>query len=187
MRKKFIEVYDDIVPKFIQDSIEKTLLVNSEIPLFYVDNVATAVEERNFSPGFSNCFYLPKENKVEGFSPLFLEVLYRLGNAANVSIDYIYQARVFVQVPPQIPSPDDIHVDLDEEHYVCLYYINDTDGDTIIFDDDRKEIQRITPKKGRIVFFDGSLEHCSSKPSKTTRAVINVDFWGSKFGEEERF
>tara|TARA_R100001463_G_scaffold12998_2_gene34733 strand:+ start:9002 stop:9565 length:564 start_codon:yes stop_codon:yes gene_type:complete len=187
MRKKFIEVYDDLVPKFIQDSIETTLLVNSEVPLYYVDNVATAVEGRNYSPGFSNNFYNVADAKLTGFSPLFLEVLYRLGNAVNVSIDYIYQGRVFVQVPPQIPSPDDIHVDLDEPHYVCLYYINDTDGDTIIFDDDRKEIQRITPKKGRIVFFDGSLEHCSSKPSKTTRAVINVDFWGTKFGEEEKF
>ena len=69
-----------------------------------------------------------------------------------------------------------------EDHYVCLYYVNDSEGDTIIFDNNKKEIQRITPKKGRIVFFDGSLEHCSTRPSTRTRAVLNFNFTATKLG-----
>jgi hypothetical protein len=40
MRKKFIEVYDNILPKEISDAIEKLVLEQSLVPLFYTSNVA---------------------------------------------------------------------------------------------------------------------------------------------------
>jgi hypothetical protein len=68
------------------------------------------------------------------------------------------------------------HKDLDTEHYVFLYYVNDSDGDTIIFDDNNKIIDKIKPKKGRILLFDGNLLHSSSHPILSKkRIVINID------------
>jgi hypothetical protein len=68
-----------------------------------------------------------------------------------------------------------------EKHIVCLYYVNETDGDTLFYSRKRNgqdygEItQRVTPKKGRVVIFDGSIFHCSSPPTKTVRMNINFD------------
>ena len=62
-----------------------------------------------------------------------------------------------------------------------LYYVNDSIGDTVIFNEKNPisknltEMERISPKKGRAVFFDSSHLHCSTPP-KTNRYVINIVF-----------
>ena len=61
-----------------------------------------------------------------------------------------------------------------------LYYVNDTDGDTIFYNDNEEEIKRVSPKKGRVVFFDGSIMHSASTPTQTHRAIINFSFTGEK-------
>lgn len=82
------------------------------------------------------------------------------------------------------------HVDSSADHYVLIYYINDSDGPTYIFEetiedtafDDRHKVEKFTIKevihseKGRIVLFDGKYYHASSNPvSSSHRAVINID------------
>lgn len=67
------------------------------------------------------------------------------------------------------------HVDDTIEHIVLIYYANDVDGDTILFDKNNKIIKTITPKKGKVVLFDGSINHCPSWPSMNNRYVLNYN------------
>ena len=72
------------------------------------------------------------------------------------------------------------HVDFEGPHVVLLYYINDSDGDTIFYDRDGDgeftPVARETPAKGDLLVFDGSIYHSSSSPSKSKcRAVINFN------------
>ena len=76
------------------------------------------------------------------------------------------------------------HIDDYNEHWVMIYYINDTDGDTYIFNEtyDGTEKQLtinrcISPEKGKFVVFNGKYFHSSSSPKKSTiRSVININF-----------
>ena len=185
MRKKFIEVYDNILPKKISDTIENLVLEQSIIPLFYTPNITKGQKGENFYPAFGDTFYDPSKDIFKPYSHIFLEVVYRLGNALDMAIEGIMQSRIFVHLPSPNPGLDEKHIDTPDDHYVCLYYINDSEGDTIIFDDNGEEIQRVTPKKGRIVFFEGSMYHCSSRPETKTRAILNFNFQGYKFGKEK--
>ena len=178
--EKFIEIYDDILPKEIINLIEDLVLTNPQIPLYYTHNVS-GVNKTTFSPAFSIECYNPKNNIITPYSHLFLEIVYRLGQFTNTFIENVIQSRLFLHLPSPNPGLDDKHIDLDFPHWVCLYYINDSEGDTVLFNDKDEEIKRVTPKKGRIVFFDGSIKHCSSRPSSKTRAILNFDFLGRKF------
>jgi len=89
----------------------------------------------------------------------------------------IVVARTFLQLPRLDKiSCNNRHVDRRSEHVVCLYYVNDSDGDTVLFNGDTEEvIQRVTPKRGRVVLFDGGTYHASGKPTVNCRAVINLN------------
>jgi hypothetical protein len=66
-----------------------------------------------------------------------------------------------------IINPDGATID----HYVMLYYINDSDGETILHN-----VGKVKPKKGRIVIFDGSIAHKLKYPTKGYRCIINFNF-----------
>ena len=68
------------------------------------------------------------------------------------------------------------HVDNETPHYTGIYYVNNCDGDTFLFDG-KKEIAKISPKQGRIVIFDGATLHAGSHPYLSDfRMVINFNF-----------
>ena len=85
------------------------------------------------------------------------------------------------------------HVDSHiQQHFVGLYYLNDTDGATRIWKQKLKDwnqdpvfysvdecelLEEVEPKANRMVIFDGSHYHSSVTPTKTQlRYVINYNF-----------
>ena len=70
------------------------------------------------------------------------------------------------------------HIDIrDNEHIGLIYYVNDSDGDTFMFNNNLEIRKRITPKKNRAVVFKGNILHSAGHPLKTNRRlVINFDF-----------
>lgn len=78
------------------------------------------------------------------------------------------------------------HIDSKKKHFVALYYVNDSDGDTVIYNQkysgeiyDQSELtvfKTITPKAGSIIIFDGGLFHTNYSPEKNDfRCVININ------------
>ena len=82
--------------------------------------------------------------------------------------------------------------------YSMNYYVNDSDGDTVIFNEmvgqDKRERpekltikRRIAPRKNRMVVFDGSYLHASTNPVKSEkRVVLNVNMLNNFEADEER-
>ena len=58
--------------------------------------------------------------------------------------------------------------------YSFLYYVNDSDGDTLFFDDNDNIVERYRPKAGTGVLFNSNIKHCGQNPIKNEkRLVIN--------------
>ena len=183
MSKKTFEVIDNFLPSAIPDRIEE-IAFSSRFPWYYVPNIT--LPNSNPSPGHSHWLHSedPSESIVlpSSYKDLFFSIIYSMGVYKSMFINQIHQARLFKHFPSPNPGRDDIHIDLPWDHLVCLYYINDSDGDTVLFEDDRKTIrEQITPKKGRALFFDGAIPHCSTRPKDNVRAIINFNFHGSFF------
>ena len=102
----------------------------------------------------------------------------------------VVQCRSFMQFPLKTTNNvDNLHIDLTYDHLVVLYYVTDSDGDTIIVDKQREGtieefdaqvqdyniIHRVTPKQGRAVIFNGKYYHTAEQPSNNIRCIINFD------------
>ena len=183
--EKFIEVYDNVLSNYLENKIESLILdyaTQPRFPLYYQPNNTFSPTHPNFSldPGLVNCF---KGGLPNAHSDFLSQVLYSFCFKNNIILYEFFQGKVYVDLPSPKPGLNlPPHIDMHgQNHWVLLYYINDSDGDTVLFKDDQKtEIKRVSPKKGRIVFFNGSIPHCGSKSLINTRSVINIDFIGEK-------
>ncbi len=129
-------------------------------------------------------------NKDKERSPIFDKVvplLYALEEKTGITVQEVYRIRIALTTTVGKEVQHLPHVDIEMPHKVLLYYVNDSDGDTFMFNEmyspDKGELteftlkERITPKKGRAIIFDGLRYHNSSKPvNHTARYIINIDF-----------
>lgn len=88
-----------------------------------------------------------------------------------------------VKVNANWPSSDGTtyrtpHVDhVDPNLLNCIYYVNDSDGDTVFFDSTITIVDRVQPKQGRLVCFNSGQIHSAASPQTTKiRSVINFLF-----------
>tara|TARA_Y100000004_G_scaffold158080_1_gene184188 strand:+ start:4269 stop:4949 length:681 start_codon:yes stop_codon:yes gene_type:complete len=214
INEKLYYVYDDIIDKKLQDEIEQRFL-KSDINWFY-HNTPTDLSERD------DKYYHFKKNNSDIFEgPQFVHMLYT--KSVGVKSPHVHYAesifksvaskfelglkitisRIKANLQTSINGADNDkytapHCDENNKHYVILYYINDSDGDTFLFENDEnkklkkgqklKVLKRITPKKGRAVLFDGSILHASSVPVKSkNRMVFNIDFDVERTGDSESY
>jgi hypothetical protein len=92
-----------------------------------------------------------------------------------------------------------MHLDMPMEHIVIVYYINDIDGDTKVFNNklgndmasgmknfngidvsNFELLNSVSPKQGRVVVFNGNYIHYGEYPTKGDRYIINIDCSVSK-------
>ena len=101
-----------------------------------------------------------------------------LFRSVKVTDSRVLQARSFLQTPNNTTRKyNNKHVDTTIPHVVVLYYVNDSDGDTHLFNG-VDIIKTVTPKKNRVVIFDGSIYHSSGSPTTNKRCVINFNIIG---------
>jgi len=183
--EKFIKVYDDILSSNLVDYIE-FLLKGSHLPFVYNENgtFPDNSPNRTIKPVLGYSYYPLNNYSTPHLFPI-LQILYEFSTKKNILVKNILRVSSYLDFPTSSSIPDfPPHIDRPEPHLVCLYYINDSDGDTIFFKNNQ-EVKRVSPKKGRIAFFDGSIYHCGSTPSKIPRAVINYNFIAENFGKEK--
>jgi len=137
--------------------------------------------------GFGHWVLHPNGEKSLFFQKVY-PLVYSLEEKAQISMERIVRIRLGLTTSVGKEVQHLPHVDYYEPHKVLLYYVNDSDGDTFMFNEmyspeNHNSLsnftlkQRVTPKKNRAIIFDGFTYHNSSKPVKNTaRYVINIDF-----------
>jgi len=200
-----IEVRDCAIPSSLADSIERKVL-SDVFPWYLIRDVeaeylrdkenwtvaedentvntvqfgysAYSIDEKNQNPVQSS-FAETREisdcccENLDNFSPYYLRLKF------NLLLNHTLVNREKYNTP---------HIDSRlPNSYSMIYYVNDSDGDTIIFNEmvspDKRERpekltikRRITPKKNRMVIFDGNYLHASTNPvNSEKRVVLNIN------------
>jgi len=166
-----IKIIDNCISLNQQKSIINTLSHNT-FPWFYQSDITDLPKTKNQSrPALSHYFVVDKNNNSEHIDVIMPIIIPHTKNS-------IIQCRSFLQFPLNLKKygtdDDSPHRDLSFPHTVYLYYVVTSDGDTL-FLKDSKVIKKITPKQGRLVIFDGDIEHTAQQPQDEVRCVINFD------------
>ena len=190
--KDKILVFDDIIDLEYQEKIKKVLLSDDqykgyEFPWYFTQDVTDPLNSKTQKRSAFYHGYVVSDDEIMGtidsvfhhlLVPLIDNSCYKIGKQ-DVTI---IKGRSFLQLPINFRGEreDSPHVDIFDDHFVILYYVCDSDGDTIIYNEqvksDNYTVQkRITPKQGRVVLFDGSYYHTAEQPLNNVRCVVNYD------------
>lgn len=125
-------------------------------------------------PFFSHALILRDGNNVSPFCDFFIPIFNRFIKTTNKKIKKILRASVNLTLP--FVGESAIHIDHEEDHYQVLMYLNNSTGNTDIFENEQL-IKSIKPVKGKIVMFN-KLKHKANSPKNANelRAVCVVTF-----------
>ena len=175
-----VQVFDEIVDIFDQEIIKNFLYDTGQWSFVKDISVKDNKQQR---PGFKIMF-----NQLHPSIDLVLKNTIKKLKLKNPTL---LEARTFLQLPLDKKyigeGVDTPHLDRTTPHWSFIYYVEDSDGDTIIYDyksknendipyfEDVKELKRIKPKQGTIVAFDGLHWHTAEQPTKNKRCIINFN------------
>jgi hypothetical protein len=152
------------------------LLKNPFFPWYYLENITYDKSNKDYQIKPAFCHLFKKDGLIN--SDYFKDIKFIVDKFTN---NEILQCRSFYQLPLNQKyikdDIDSIHVDMEIDHTVYLYYVFDSDGDTILYKNN-KIFKKITPKQGRLLIFNGDLLHTARQPELNERCVINFDIKG---------
>jgi hypothetical protein len=117
------------------------------------------------------------------FFTLFRPILYFLEDKSNITISSLLRIKINLLLQNSI-YPENCynipHYDLDESNYKSfIYYINDSDGDTVIFDQNSSEIKNhltvkelVQPISNLGILFNSNIYHASCPPRNYEKRIV---------------
>tara|TARA_B100001057_G_scaffold64039_3_gene57589 strand:- start:7158 stop:7685 length:528 start_codon:yes stop_codon:yes gene_type:complete len=173
-----IIVKDNLIPQELQDYYHTLVFgstkINATLPLV-CKYEPTAFDGGNIPVSFEHV--LKSSTKLTEHYGNFSKIPQTVFAELNIDFIDIIAARLFITVPHKTKldfyAP---HTDRPEKHLGLIYYVNDSDGDTVFFEKE-KVIEKVTPKKGRIVLFDGETLHSGGFPTDNPRCIVNFNIY----------
>jgi len=162
---------------------------NAELPLYYnfdtmgSNYVAEYPKENQIEVSqFTHNFVRHNETKSNWWSAF--EPISFFFNAKTGAINNQKLSNCKLNLNTKIENFDEnkhytIHKDMGNESGItAIYYVNDSDGDTLFFNETGTEIiKRVTPKQGTMVYFDNKIPHAGQPPViNNYRAVLNFNW-----------
>lgn len=201
---------DNFFPIFLQRKIIK-LITRQTFPWYYMPSfdenklpeIKNIKKDKNilFGHGFVHTFYnKDTQNNISYPFDLLSMVTSYTEQKFDIKVNSPLRLQCSFTLPQTTMDGQYMvpHVDWMFPHYTVIYYINNTEGDTFIFNEKTKlnqqsitkkelfrldetldvksVLKRISPKQGKAVIFDGLHYHAGSYPLKTNRYILNFNF-----------
>lgn len=189
-----IQIIDNFLPTDVFLNLQEKVL-SRHFPWFYCENVSLDPQDNCVkdqlaieTDGYAHVFY-DKLWDVKSFTYDYLKDFLKSIEQFGYTEKHLIRARASIKSPKENFTQDNYnlpHVDYFFPHETMIYYLNDSDGDTRIFNqkfvytgnsygigfDTFTTEQRITPKANRLVWFDGFIYHTASNPINDNRRII---------------
>jgi len=172
-----MKIFKDVLDKELAEKANIYYAQSSNVKWVYNYGTTANPEDNLFQFLHPVCMYdMPKEGDDADFL-ILNEVLKQTLKKDKVEV----RRAKFNLLPKQPYTQQELDKTIHQDHpedgvyKSMIYYLNDSDGDTVIYEDG-KEI-RYTPKANTAIMFDSELRHRATPPTKEkTRVVLNIVF-----------
>lgn len=163
-------IVENLLPQSYKKEIQNVLL-GDIFPWYLNKNIVPTVEKSSFQ--FTHTLYTDNKIESEAFS-LIKPMIYFIEDKTNTIFKNIVRIKVNLRTKTVDNNYElNIHEDMNQGNYKSfLYYVNDSDGDTLFFDGNKKIINSVTPKENSGIFFDSNISHTSQAPIKNDRRIV---------------
>ena len=192
-----MKIIDNFLTKSYHENILE-LLSGPNFAWMYNDSITGSLEDRVLENpqlneyGFSHSFWRENKGPDSGYASFIEPMLYQIKDATDC--DLIWRARAdMVTWTGKEDFKHLAHIDFPFPNKASVFYVNETDGDTIFYNvkrtdnldvKDLKEYNRISPKANRLIIFDGDLLHTGCSPTKhKNRIIINSNYIKKEYKE----
>ena len=177
------EIRDNLISKGYQDFLEETF--TEDFPWFYQFQEEENWDEEWMSSNFIHMIHIddsdwqPPLQKTQRYKDMVYPILL---HALDKPVKELFRIRAVMNIRGQISDKGyPPHTDLSHPHLTMLYYVNDADGPTRLYDGNNEKspgnvIAEVEPKKGRILLFDGNVLHAGTSTTSHRRMIVNFNF-----------
>jgi hypothetical protein len=188
MSMNYVE-FDEVIPKAYQDQICAETTSDRMAWFFQKESGRRISQVETAYGGFSHTVFHINDANNSPMTALLLPLLFIFCDRAKTPYHTLLRIRLglFPRTVIDVPHHNP-HVDFYQPHHSALYYVDDSDGDTVIFNETYDDVsaeqsvlytneskftiaKRTTPKKGRMMGFNGKHYHASMHPMKSSSRI----------------
>ena len=168
-----MEVHDNFLNKTYHKEI-LDLMTGPNFCWFYNNNInfskITHTTDDIEECGFNHVFWVQEVEPIKSsYTYFILPLLYNIMDITGAN--EILRARGDMTMYSSTGFEHKPHVDFTFPNIAAIYYVNDSDGNTVCLD------QEVEPKANRLVTFSGDIPHTGHSPSEhKNRILINSNY-----------
>ena len=150
------------------------IFVSNEFPYYWCENQIIKNNSKQYG-GFTHGFYID-DTIYSAFFDLVYRLLIKILKKEKITMKYL--SRIQANLLPNLSINDEelknsIHKDMEISNYKSIiYYVIDSDGDTVIYDDNKNIIDLMTPVAGSYIIFNSDLWHRASIPKQHKKRIV---------------
>ena len=180
-------VFDDIINLTYQTKIKELIMNkgtynNLHFPWYVIKDISCSEEYEDQGGRFVFIHNFAVEEGISSqFHPFFLKLIQNSCKKINLKKVEIHQGSSILELPSfEKDFIDDPYASV-KNSVSMIYFVTDSDGDVIIYNEKEKSKsytikKKISPKQGRVILFDGELYHVDEEPNESLRCTVNYDF-----------
>ena len=180
-------VFDDIINLTYQTKIKELMMNkgsynNLHFPWYVMKDISFSEEYEDQWGRFVFIHNFAVEEGISSqFHPFFLKLIQNSCKKINLKKVEIHQGSSILELPSfEKDFIDDPYASV-KNSVSMIYFVTDSDGDVIIYNEKEKSKsytikKKISPKQGRVILFDGELYHVDEEPNEYLRCTVNYDF-----------
>lgn len=179
-----VQVLENFIDADMADKIESTIC-DKEFPWYWMPSTRyghTNPDNTSEDFQFTHTMYLNGGITSEYFV-LAREVLYAYQQHTGNTVKDLIKLKANLLTKQELSESglaESIHIDLykSEKNYMTIvYYVTDSDGDTLIYNDENEVIAQKSPVKGTAICFPSYMLHRATPPKNhKRRLVLNILF-----------